>query len=93
MKLPALPKPELPDVGGLIRDKIKLKENLVKSKLALAKGIVDSKVNLVSSKLAALSGLLSGFGKDTNSYNAPKPSYGPPSKPSYKPSYGPPSYY
>ena len=84
--MPAIPKPELPDVGGIIRDKIKLKENLVKSKLALAKGIVDSKVNLVSSKIAALSGLLSGLGKDSN---APKPSYGPPSRPSY----GPPSYY
>ena len=91
--MPALPKPELPDIGGLIRNKIKLKENLVKSKLALAKGIVDSKVSLVSSKLSALTGLLAGLGKHTNSYNAPKPSYGPPSQPSYKPSYGPPSYY
>ena len=76
----------MPDLGGLVRDKINLKQNLVKSKLALAKGVVDAKVNLVSDKLAALAGLFSGFGK------APKPSYGPPSPPSYKPSYGPPSY-
>jgi len=85
-----------------VKNKIKFKQNLLVSKLALltapiglVKGLVDTKVGLVSglvnTKVEALKGLFSGFGKG---------SIQPPSKPSYnapvpynapKPSYGAPS--
>ena len=85
-----MPKPELPDLSGLLAQKLALKTSLLALPIGLAKGVVDLKTNLVTTKLDALKNLVAGLGKGGG--DPPKPSYGPP-KPSYgppKPSYGPP---